>query len=75
MFLEACVILYTKGEADPLEGTWDQTGSDITHPSRKEHEVRQEVTSYTPPQYGHLMMTTAAVGTHPTGMHYCFPYI
>ena len=42
-------------DRQPLEGTWDQTGSDIIHP-----------------QYCHLVAATAAVGTHPTGMHSYF---
>ena len=32
-------------EADPLEGTWDQSGSDIIPSPRKEHGTSQEVTS------------------------------
>ena len=51
-----------------LEGTWAQTGSEIIHPSWKEHGTRQEVTSYTSLVW-YLVVATAAVGTHPTGMH------
>ena len=51
-----------------LEGTWAQTRSEIIHPSWKEHGIRQEVTSYTSLVW-YLVVATAAVGTHPTGMH------
>ena len=54
----------------PRQRPWDWIGSDIMH-TWKEHGARQEVTSYMRPWYWHLVAATAAVGTHPTGMHSC----
>ena len=62
MFSEAPPILSTGGrQTFPLEGD----------PSRKDHRTRQDVTTYPPNWYWHLVAAAAAVCIHPTGIHSC----
>ena len=80
MFSEASVNLSTRGGRHaPTPKTETSLWTEISLKTKtpwtetipwKEHGTRQEVTSYTP-WYWNLVVATAAVGMHPTGMHSC----
>ena len=67
VFRSVChsVPLPVPGDRHPL---WRQIPSPASRHPQKEHETRQEVTSYTPCHW-HLVAATAVVGMHPTEMH------
>ena len=48
----------------PLEGRWDQTGSDIIPFHWKEHGGRQEVTSYPCPRWTELQTRVKTLPSH-----------
>ena len=48
------------------------TRQEVTSYPLPRKNMGQEVTSYTLPWYWHLVVATATVGTHPTGMHSCW---
>ena len=62
----------TAGEGNVFTGVCVSTGGlPSGQTPQKEHGTRQEMTSYTS-RYLHQVAVTAAVGTHPTGMHSCY---
>ena len=55
----------------PPEGTWDQTGTDMIPPWKKQG-TRHELTSDPIPLWcWHLVVATSVVSTHPIGFHSC----